>query len=49
MQDCKVNILGTEYKVLFREEKDNRNLKMLTGISTILLKRLLSAFLKKMK
>ena len=31
MQDCKVNILGTEYKVLFREEKDKPKLKNADG------------------
>ena len=31
MQDCKVNILGTEYKVLFREEKDKPKLKHCDG------------------
>lgn len=31
MQDCKVNILGTEYKVLFRDEKDKPKLKNADG------------------
>lgn len=31
MQECKVNILGTEYKVLFREEKDKPILKNADG------------------
>lgn len=31
MQECKVNILGTEYKVLFREEKDKPKLKNADG------------------
>lgn len=31
MQDCKVNILGTEYKVLFHKEKDDLKLKNSDG------------------
>lgn len=31
MQDCKVNILGTEYKVLFREENEKPKLKNADG------------------
>lgn len=31
MQDCKVNILGTEYKVLFRDEKAKPKLKNADG------------------
>lgn len=40
MQDCKVNILGTEYSVLFRKEDEDSKLKKLdayvdTSIKTI--------------
>lgn len=31
MQDCKINILGTEYKVLFRDEKNKPKLKKADG------------------
>ena len=31
MQDCKVNILGTEYQVLFRKEEDKPKLKTADG------------------
>lgn len=31
MRDCKVNILGTEYKVLFREENEKPKLKNADG------------------
>ena len=31
MRDCKVNILGTEYQVLFRKEEDNPKLKTADG------------------
>lgn len=31
MHDCKINILGTEYKVLFRDEKNEPKLKEADG------------------
>ena len=32
MQDCKVNILGTEYQILTQSEKDNPKLETCNGL-----------------
>lgn len=47
MQDCKVNILGTEYKVLFREETDKPKLRNADGYIDTSIKEIVIAIFEK--